>query len=38
MKRSAWLALSVVLLSNAVALGGVWYNRIGAPEAQLLLS
>lgn len=38
MKRSAWLALSVVLLSNAVALGGVWYNRSGEPEAQLLLS
>lgn len=38
MKRSAWLALGVVLLSNAVALGGVWYNRSGEPEAQLLLS
>ncbi len=38
MKRSAWLALSVVLLSNAVALGSVWYNRSGEPEAQLLLS
>ncbi|AQZ35407.1 DUF4824 family protein [Ectopseudomonas toyotomiensis] len=38
MKRSAWLALSVVLLSNAIALGSVWYNRSGEPEAQLLLS
>lgn len=38
MKQSAWLALGVVLLSNAVALGGVWYNRSGEPEAQLLLS
>ena len=38
MKRSAWLALGVVLLSNAVALGGVWYNRSGEPETQLLLS
>ena len=38
MKRAAWLGLGVVLLSNAVALGGVWYNRSGEPEAQLLLS
>ncbi|MEO9331233.1 DUF4824 family protein [Ectopseudomonas guguanensis] len=38
MKRALWLGLGVVLLSNAVALGGVWYNRSGAPEAQLLLS
>ena len=26
------------MLSNAVALGGVWYNRSGEREAQLLLS
>lgn len=38
MKRAAWLGLGVVLLSNAVALGGVWYNRSGEPEAQLMLS
>jgi hypothetical protein len=38
MKRAAWLGLGVVLLSNAVALGGVWYNRSGEPEAQLQLS
>lgn len=38
MKRAVWLGLGVVLLSNAVALGGVWYNRSGEPEAQLLLS
>lgn len=38
MKRALWLGLGVVLLSNAAALGGVWYNRSGEPEARLLLS
>ncbi|WP_277373573.1 DUF4824 family protein [Pseudomonas sp. AA-38] len=38
MKRALWLGLGVVLLSNALALGGVWYNRSGEPEARLLLS
>jgi len=38
MKRPLWLALGIVLLSNAVALGGVWYNRSGEPEARLSLS
>lgn len=38
MKRAVWLGFGVVLLSNALALGGVWYNRSGEPEARLLLS
>jgi hypothetical protein len=40
MKR-AWLALAaaaVLLLTNLVALGGVWWNRQGPPEAELALS
>lgn len=37
--RHALLAgLALILLSNAVALGGVWYNRQGQPESSLLLS
>ncbi|HEY1029192.1 MAG TPA: DUF4824 family protein [Pseudomonas sp.] len=38
MKPAMWLGLGVVLLSNVLALGGVWYNRSGEPEARLLLS
>ena len=30
--------LGLILLSNAVALAGVWYNRQGEPESRLLLS
>ncbi|MDG9924242.1 MULTISPECIES: DUF4824 family protein [unclassified Pseudomonas] len=30
--------LGLILLSNAVALAGVWYNRQGEPESQLLLT
>ena len=30
--------LALILLSNAVALAGVWYNRQGEPESRLLLS
>lgn len=30
--------LALILLSNAVALGGVWYNRQGEPESRLQLS
>lgn len=30
--------LGLVLLSNAVALAGVWYNRQGEPQSRLLLS
>lgn len=38
MNRALWLGLGLILLSNAVALGGVWYNRSGEPEARLTLS
>ncbi|MFC5697347.1 DUF4824 family protein [Pseudomonas sp. GCM10022186] len=30
--------LALIALTNAVALGGVWYNRSGEPESSLLLS
>ncbi len=30
--------LGLILLSNAVALAGVWYNRQGEPDSRLLLS
>lgn len=30
--------LGLILLSNAVALAGAWYNRQGEPESRLLLS
>lgn len=30
--------LALILLSNAVALGGAWYNRQGEPESRLQLS
>lgn len=30
--------LGLILLSNAAALAGVWYNRQGEPESRLLLS
>lgn len=38
MNRPLWLGLGLILASNAVALAGVWYNRSGAPQAQLQLS
>ena len=38
MSRALWLGLGLILLSNAVALVGVWYNRSGEPLAQLQLS
>lgn len=38
MNRSLWLGLGLIVLSNAVALGGVWYNRSGEAQAHLLLS
>lgn len=31
-------AAAVVAVANAVALGGVWYNRSGEPESRLVLS
>jgi hypothetical protein len=37
--RHALLAgLTLILLTNTVALGGVWYNRQGQPDSSLLLS
>lgn len=38
MRRALWLGLGLILLSNAVILGGAWYNRSGEPLAQLQLS
>lgn len=38
MSRPLWLGLALVLLSNAVVLAGVWYNRSGEPQALLTLS
>lgn len=37
MSRPLWLGLGLILLSNAVALAGVWYNRSGEPQALLQL-
>jgi hypothetical protein len=38
-RRHALLAaLALVMLTNAVALLGVWYNRSGEPESQLTMS
>lgn len=37
-RRRLWLGLGLILLSNAVALAGVYYNRSGAPESRLTLS
>ncbi|MDH1264554.1 DUF4824 family protein [Pseudomonas sp. GD03944] len=33
-----WLSLGLILLSNAVALAGVYYNRSGEPQSVLTLS
>ena len=35
---AAWAGLALVVLTNAVALGGAAYNRMGAPEGTLKLS
>lgn len=38
-RRTALLAgLALILLTNAVALGGVWWNRSGEPDSVLTLS
>ncbi|SDH02808.1 protein of unknown function [Pseudomonas benzenivorans] len=37
-RRRLWLGLGLILLSNAVALAGVYYNRSGEPESRLTLS
>jgi hypothetical protein len=40
MKRKHGLlaGLTLILLANAIALGGVWYNRSGDPDSRLVLS
>lgn len=38
LKRTFWLGTGLILLSNAVALGGVYYNRSGEPDSVLRLS
>ncbi len=37
-RHSLLAGLALILLSNAVALAGVWYNRQGEPESQLQVS
>jgi hypothetical protein len=37
-RRRLWLGLGLILLSNAVALAGVYYNRSGEAESRLTLS
>jgi hypothetical protein len=38
LKRTFWLGAGLIVLSNAVALGGVFYNRSGEPDSVLRLS
>ncbi len=38
LKRTFWLGTGLILVSNAVALGGVYYNRSGEPDSVLRLS
>ena len=38
LKRTFWLGTGLILLSNAAALGGVYYNRSGEPDSVLQLS
>ncbi|MEK1941309.1 MAG: DUF4824 family protein [Pseudomonas sp.] len=38
LKRTFWLGAGLILLTNAVALGGVYYNRSGEPASVLTLS
>jgi hypothetical protein len=37
-RRGAWAAAAIALVSSAVALVGVWRNRAGAPEAEIELN
>lgn len=37
-RHRLWLGLGLILLSNAVALAGVYYNRNGTPESSLVLT
>ena len=36
--RTLAIGLGLIVLTNAVALGGVWWNRAAAPENSLTLS
>lgn len=36
--RTFFLGLALILLTNAVVLGGVWYNRSGDPDSTLTLT
>jgi hypothetical protein len=38
LKRTFWLGAGLIVLSNALALGGVYYNRSGEPDSVLRLS
>lgn len=38
LQRTFWLGAGLIVLTNAVALGGVFYNRSGAPVSVLTLS
>lgn len=37
-RRTLGLGIGLIMLTNAVALGGVWWNRSGTPESALTLS
>lgn len=37
-KRGLFIAIGLLLLVNAIALAGVWYNRSGAPDAVMTLT
>jgi hypothetical protein len=37
-RKALWLAVGVVLLTNAAALGVAWLNRSGASDAELVLT
>ncbi|MES2817401.1 MAG: DUF4824 family protein [Pseudomonadota bacterium] len=37
-RRAFWLGAGLILLCNAVALGGVFYNRSGEPDSRLMLT
>ena len=36
--RTLGIGLALIVLTNAVALGGVWWNRSAAPDSSLTLS
>jgi hypothetical protein len=36
--RVTWIGLAIIVLANAVALGGAAYNRMGEPESRIVLT